>query len=139
MSTPLDDVRVIDLPRIQDPRGNLTFVEGGQHVPFDVKRVYYLYDVPGGETRGGHAHRELEQLLIAVSGSFTVRLDDGNRQESFALNRPYKGLLIPRMVWRELEDFASGSVCLVLASEHFDEADYYRDHVDFVAEVGCRP
>jgi len=135
MTTPVELARVIDLPRIQDPRGNLTFVESQRHVPFQIERVYYLYDVPGGETRGGHAHRELEQLLIAVAGSFRVNLDDGHAQKSFVLNRPYQGLLIPRFVWRELDDFASGSVCLVLASQPYDESDYFRDYEEFVAEV----
>ena len=129
----------MDLPRIQDPRGNLTFIEGSSHVPFDISRVYYLYDVPGGETRGGHAHRQLQQLIIAASGSFRVVLDDGSRRESYFLNRSYYGLYIPRLVWRELEDFSSGSVCLVLASLHYDESDYYRDYGEFVrATAGPR-
>lgn len=138
MTTPIDHVKLVDLPRIQDPRGNLTFLESERHVPFEIKRVYYLYDVPGGETRGGHAHRELEQLLIAVAGSFRVNLDDGHAKASFVLNRPYQGLLIPRLVWRELDDFASGSVCLVLASQPYDESDYYRDYAEFAAEVRDR-
>ena len=124
---------IIDLPRIQDPRGNLTFIEGDVHAPFAIRRVYYLYDVPGGESRGGHAHRNLEQLIIAASGSFDDVLDDGNEQTSYSLNRSYYGLHIPRMHWRELVNFSSGSVCLVLASEHFDEADYFRDYSEFVA------
>lgn len=131
----LDEVRLIDLPKISDPRGNLTFIEGERHVPFAVKRVYYLYDVPGGESRGGHAHRNLEQFIIAASGSFEVVLDDGKEEASFFLNRSYFGIYIPRMVWRELRNFSSGSVCLVLASQYFDEADYYRDHDDFVRDV----
>ena len=120
--------RIVKLPRITDPRGNLTFVEPPDHVPFEIGRVYHLYDVPAGETRGGHAHRQLEQLLIAVSGSFEVVLDDGTERTSVTLNRPYEGLLVPRMVWRELENFSSGSVCLVLASHRYDEADYYREY-----------
>lgn len=124
---------MIELPKIADRRGNLTFIEGNRHVPFEVRRVYYLYDVPGGESRGGHAHRALQQLVIAVSGSFDVVLDDGYSQERFSLNRSYFGLYIPRMVWRQLENFSSGSVSLVLASEHFDEADYYRDYDKFRA------
>jgi hypothetical protein len=124
--------RIVDLPRVADTRGNLTFIEGSAHVPFDIGRVYYLYDVPGGESRGGHAHRELEQLIIAASGSFDVVVDDGNHRERFFLNRSYVGLYVPRMVWRELENFSSGSVCLVLASHRYDEADYYRDHDEFV-------
>jgi hypothetical protein len=128
----MDGVRIIELPRVQDPRGNLTFIEGGQHIPFQIRRAYYLYDVPGGETRGGHAHRELEQLIVPLSGSFNVRIDDGFQQRSVFLNRPYQGLYLPQLIWRELDEFSSGSVCLVLASRHFEEADYYRDHAEFV-------
>jgi hypothetical protein len=125
--------RIIDLERITDPRGNLTFVEGGSHVPFEIQRVFYLYDVPGGESRGGHAHRELQQLIIAASGSFDVVVDDGTEQERFSLNRSYYGLYVPRMVWSHLENFSSGSVSLVLASLPYDEADYYRDYDEFQA------
>lgn len=127
--------RIVPLPRVQDPRGNLTFVEAGHHVDFEIKRVYYLYDVPGGAARGGHAHRELEQLIIAMSGSFDVVLDDGRVQQTFSLNRSYYGLYVPRMIWREIDNFSSGSVCLVLASTYYDEADYYREHAEFVQEV----
>jgi dTDP-4-dehydrorhamnose 3,5-epimerase-like enzyme len=123
--------RVVEFPRVEDPRGNLTFIEGGRHVDFDIKRVYYLYDVPGGAERGGHAHRGLRQLLIAMSGSFDVVLDDGTSRERFHLNRSYYGLYIPKMIWREIDNFSSGSVCMVLASEHYDEADYYRDWREF--------
>ncbi|RBY79616.1 WxcM-like domain-containing protein [Geodermatophilus sp. TF02-6] len=125
--------RIVDLPRVADCRGNLTFIEGSEHVPFDIERVYYLYDVPGGESRGGHAHRELEQLIIAAAGSFDVVVDDGTRRERFFLNRSYFGLYVPPMTWRELDDFSSGSVCLVLASRRYDEGDYYRDYDQFVA------
>lgn len=125
--------RIVDLPRVADARGNLTFIEGNEHVPFDIQRVYYLYDVPGGEFRGGHAHRELHQLIIAAAGSFDVVIDDGTRSERFFLNRSYVGLYVPRMVWRELDNFSSGSVCLVLASHTYDEGDYYRDYDDFAA------
>jgi dTDP-4-dehydrorhamnose 3,5-epimerase-like enzyme len=121
-------MKIIDLPKIVDPRGNLSFIEGSRHVPFEIRRVYYLYDIPGGESRGGHAHRELSQLLIAVSGSFTVVLDNGLGRRKCTLNRPDRGLLITPGVWRELEDFSSGAVCLVLASHPYDEGDYIRDY-----------
>lgn len=129
----LDGVRVVNLPKVADPRGNLTFVEANRHIPFDIRRVYYLYDVPGGEVRGGHAHEQLEQFIIAASGSFEVVVDDGLRRKNYFLNRSYHGLYLPRMVWRELVNFSSGSVCLVLASEPYDEADYYRDYREFLA------
>ena len=128
--------RIIQLPKISDARGNLTFVDGGRGVPFDIKRVYYLYDVPGGETRGGHAHYELEQLIIAVSGSFDVVVDNGFHREKFSLNRSYFGLYMPQLTWREIENFSSGSVCLVLASRHYDEADYIREYGDFQKAAG---
>lgn len=131
----VDDCRIIELPRITDPRGNLTFIEGDHHLPFQIARVYYLYDVPGGESRGGHAHRELEQFIIAMSGSFDVVLDDGREQRTFSLNRSYYGLYIPRMVWRELVNFSSGSVCTVLASRPYEEEDYFRDYDEFVAAM----
>ena len=127
----LADCKIIDLPRINDRRGNLTFIEGGRHVPFEVKRVYYLYDVPGGAERGGHAHKNLHQLIIAMSGSFDVVLNDGERQERFHLNRSYFGMYVCPMIWRELDNFSSGSVCLVLASNLYDEADYFRDYETF--------
>jgi hypothetical protein len=124
---------LVDLPRVTDPRGNLTFIEGGAQVPFDVARVYYLYDVPGGESRGGHAHRDLEQLIIAAAGSFDVLVDDGTETARFHLNRSYYGLYMPRLTWRELGNFSTGSVCLVLASQRYTEDDYYREYVDFAA------
>jgi dTDP-4-dehydrorhamnose 3,5-epimerase-like enzyme len=124
----LDQVKLIQLPKISDPRGNLTFIEGGSHIPFDIARVYYLYDVPGGAERGGHAHKELQQLIIAMSGSFDVVLTDGKEKKRFHLNRSYEGLYIPTMLWRELDNFSSGSVCMVLASNRYDESDYYRDY-----------
>lgn len=115
-----------------DRKGNLTVVENGVTLPFNVKRVYYLYDVPGGESRGSHAHRELEQLIVAASGSFKVILDDGKSKRSFFLNRPYQGLYVKPGLWRDLEDFSSGAVCMVLASEVYDAADYIRDYQEFL-------
>jgi dTDP-4-dehydrorhamnose 3,5-epimerase-like enzyme len=125
--------RIVELPRATDARGNMTYVDGGTHIPFDIERVYYLYDVPGGAFRGGHAHRELEQIVIAASGSLDVVVDDGTHSERFFLSRSYYGLYVPRMVWRELDNFSSGSVCLVLASKHYDESDYHRDYDEYVA------
>jgi hypothetical protein len=135
----LDECRVIELPRIVDARGNLTFIEPHRHIPFDIRRVYYLYDVPGGAARGGHAHKKLEQLIIAMSGSFDVELDDGVCKKVVTLNRSYYGLYSPTMIWRELSNFSSGSVCTVLASEPYDEEDYYRDYDEFVAAVRSGP
>lgn len=131
MST-VDDCRVLDLLRIPRREGQITPVEGGRDVPFDVARVYYLYDVPGGETRGAHAHRELQQLIVSVMGSFDVLLDDGDRKRVVSLNRAHRGLLLPRLIWRDLLNFSSGAVCLVLASLPYDEADYVRDYQEFL-------
>ena len=128
----LAECRMIHLPKINEPRGNLTFIEGGRHIPFEIKRVYYLYDVPGGAERGGHAHKDLHQLIIAMSGSFDVVLNDGTQQKRFHLNRSYSGIYICPMIWRELDNFSSGSVCMVLASNFYDEADYYRNYEEFV-------
>ena len=125
------DCRIIDLPRINDPRGNLTFIEATRHVPFEIKRVYYLYDVPGGAERGGHAHKDLHQLIIAMSGSFDVVLDDGSARKRVHLNRSYFGLYVCPMIWRELDNFSSGSVCMVLASNFYGEDDYFRDFNEF--------
>lgn len=124
--------RMLELPRVTDPRGNLTYLEGGFHVPFDILRVYYVYDVPGGAERGGHAHRELQQLIIALTGSFDVILDDGRDWRRVRLDRAYRGLYVAPMIWRELRNFSSGSVCLVLASAPFDEDDYLRDYQEFL-------
>jgi len=130
-----NEPQLIDIPIAHDQRGNLSVVEGGQLIPFDIKRLYYLYDVPGGATRGGHAHRNLRQLIIAASGSFDVILDNGKTRQKFSLNRSYRGLYIPVMTWREIENFSSGAVCMVLASEHYDESDYIYEYQDFLKEV----
>ena len=127
----ISECRLIYLPKVDDVRGNLTFIEEKEHIPFPIRRVYYLYDVPGGESRGGHAHKDLEQFIIAANGSFDVLLDDGENKERYHLNRSYYGLYIPNMVWRELDNFSSGSVCLVLASNLFDEEDYIRNYDNF--------
>lgn len=128
----LAECKMVNLPKINEPRGNLTFIEGGRHIPFEIKRVYYLYDVPGGAERGGHAHKDLHQLIIAMSGSFDVVLNDGTQKKRFHLNRSYSGIYICPMIWRELDNFSSGSVCMVLASNFYDEADYYRNYQEFV-------
>lgn len=128
----IDDCSILSLPKISDPRGNLTFVEGGIHIPFNIQRVYYLYDVPGGAERGGHAHKDLHQLIIAMSGSFDVILDDGTKKQRHHLNRSYSGLYVCPMIWRELDNFSSGSVCMVLASNRYDEDDYYRNYETFI-------
>lgn len=135
IAAPLDSCRLIELPKISDPRGNLTFIEEANHVPFDIKRVYYLYDVPGGAERGGHAHKELHQLILAISGSFDIVLNDGYSKKRYHLNRSYQGLLVCPMVWREMDNFSSGAVCLVLASRLYEESDYYRDYKEFLAVV----
>jgi len=135
----VDQCRIVELPKISDPRGNLTFIEGRRHVPFDFQRMYYLYDVPGGAERGGHAHKALHQLIIAMSGSFDVLLDDGSQKKQFHLNRSYYGLYVCPLIWRELNNFSSGSVCVVLASNTYDEADYYRDYSEFLQAIGGQP
>ena len=127
----ISDCKIIDLRKISDPRGNLTPIESFIDVPFQIERVYYLYDVPGGSNRGGHAHRELMQLIVAISGSFDVVLDDGKDRQKFQLNRPYIGLLISPMIWREIDNFSSASVCMVIASRKFEESDYFRTYEDF--------
>ena len=128
--------KIIDLPRITDPRGNLTVAEQMKEVPFEIKRVYWTYDVPGGESRGGHAHKKLQQLLVAMSGSFTVTLDNGHTKETYLLNHPWQGLLIGPGTWRTLDDFSSGAVCMVLASELFDLDDYIYEYDQFKAIYG---
>ena len=126
------DCTIVELDKHHHTKGNITVVENNQTIPFDVQRIYYLYDIPGGESRGGHAHKELRQLIVAASGSFTVTLDDGKVRRSFVLNRPYQGLLVIPGIWRTLDDFSSGAVCLVLASHAYDEDDYIRDYQDFI-------
>jgi len=131
----IDNCTIIDLPRIHDPRGNLTFVESDRHIPFAIQRVYYLYDVPGGAERGGHAHKGLHQLIIAMSGSFDIHLDDGYAKKTVHMNRSYNGLYVCPMIWREIDNFSSGAVCMVLASNFYDELDYYRDYSQFIDVV----
>lgn len=129
------DCKKVDLIKIADPRGNLTFIEGGRHLPFEFKRVFYLYDVPGGADRGGHALKTCHQFLVAMSGSFDVIIYDGKETERIHLNRSYNGLHIPPMIWREMDNFSSGSVCLALASEYYNPDDYYREYNDFLKAV----
>lgn len=130
--------RMIDLPKITDPRGNLTFIEGGHHIPFDIKRIFYLYDVPGGAWRAGHALKSCHQFIIAALGSFDVILDDGAKRQRYSLNRSYYGLYVPPLIWREIDNFSSGSVCLVIASEYYNENEYYRNYPEFVQAVNER-
>lgn len=132
----IENCRIIELPKISDPRGNLTFIESSNHIPFDIQRVYYLYDVPGGSERGGHAHKELHQLIISMSGSFDVLLDDGREKKRVHLSRSYYGLYVCPMIWRELDNFSSGSVCMVLASNRYDESDYFRDYDKYLSARG---
>lgn len=131
----IDLCKIIDLPKICDPRGNLTFVEGCNHIPFPIKRVFYLYDVPGGEMRAGHSNIESEQFIIAMSGSFNVVVDDGVSRKTFQLNRAYYGLYLPTNVWREIDNFSSGAVCLVLTSELYSAEDYIRDYDEFCSKA----
>ena len=131
----IDKCKIFQLPRINDPRGNLTFVEANRHIPFDIRRVYYLYDVPGGAERGGHAHKDLHQLIIAMSGSFDIHLDDGVSKKTINMNRSFYGLYVCPMIWREIDNFSSGAVCMVLASDYYDESDYYRIYSDFNNDV----
>lgn len=128
----LDDCQIIELPKMSDPRGNLSFVESNSQIPFDIERVYFVYDVPGGTDRGGHAHKGLHQLIIAMSGSFDVTLDDGKNKKKFHLARSYYGLYVSPMIWREIDNFSSGSVLMVLASNKYSEDDYYRNYDDFM-------
>ena len=133
---PLADCHLIDLPKVHDPRGNLTFVEGGRHIPFEIKRVYYLYDVPGGASRAGHAHKTLQQVLIAIAGSFDVLLDDGKEKKTYRLNRSYYGLYIFPLTWRVINNFSSGAVCLSIVSDYYEESDYFRTFEEFLCAIG---
>lgn len=130
------NAKIIDLPSIRDTRGNLSFAENLSQIPFEIKRAYWLYDVPGGESRGSHAHKALQQFIIAASGSFRITLDDGKEKQSFFLNKPYQGLYVPPGLWRDLDEFSSGSVCMVLASELYDADDYIRDYDEFLKFKG---
>lgn len=134
----LDECKLIPLPKHTDPRGNLSVIESGRGIPFEIKRIYYLYDVPGGSSRAGHGHLELQQLIIAMSGSFDVIVDDGFARKKFQLNRSYYGLYIPKLMWREIENFSSGGVCLVLASTMYDPKDYFHDYDEFKAVVASQ-
>ena len=129
----LNEVRIIDLPKILDDRGNLSFLESNNHVPFKIERTYWIYDVPGGEYRGGHAYKNLQEVIIALSGSFDVVLNDGNRKQTFSLNRSYYGLYVPNGIWRHLENFSTNALCLILASDVYNEEDYQRDFKTFMA------
>ena len=135
----LDDIRLIEFPKISDRRGNLTFIEGQSQVPFDIRRVFYIYDIPSGENRGAHAHKTLEQVVICLSGGLEVQLDDGYRTRTVRLSRPWVGLYIPPLIWASEGNFDSGTVYVVLASDHYDEADYYRDYEDFKKVIGPPP
>jgi hypothetical protein len=132
------DCRLIDLPKIHDPRGNLTFAESGRHVPFEIERAFWIYDVPGGSVRGGHAYRTGEEVIVALSGSFEVMLDDGSHRVHFTLNRSYHALYVPNLIWREMINFSTNSVALVLASSPFNADDYVRDYADFLRLRGAQ-
>ncbi|VVC76478.1 TDP-4-oxo-6-deoxy-alpha-D-glucose-3, 4-oxoisomerase [Aquicella siphonis] len=128
----IKNCKLIHFNKIEDPRGSLTPIEAGKDIPFSIKRAYYLYDVPSGAARAGHAHKALEQIVLAISGSFDVVVKDGNESYRYHLNRPYIGLYLPNMVWREVDNFSAGAVCFVLASQHYDESDYYRDYESYL-------
>ena len=131
----LKDCHLIKLPKVTDVRGNLSFIEENRHVPFSIKRIYYLYDVPGGASRGGHAHKKLHQLIISIAGSFDITLDDGQKKKVYSLNRADCGLYVTNGIWRVLDNFSSGAVCMVLASELYDENDYLRDYESFLKYI----
>ncbi len=131
----MNNISLLTFPQIKDPRGNLSFIEYPQHIPFEIKRIYYIYDISEGAERGAHGHKKLEQVIIPLSGSFDLTLDDGHTRKTFSLKKPWQGLYIPPMMWRDLNNFSSGSVCLVLASDVYKEEDYYRDYKDFLNDV----
>jgi len=131
----MNKVELINLPKIEDFRGNLSFIEGDNHIPFEIKRVYWIYDVPGGQTRGGHAYKNLHEFIIALSGSFDVILNDGKEEKSYPLNRSYNGLYVPNLIWRSLENFSTNALCLILASEHYNESDYIREFDRFLEQI----
>lgn len=131
----IEQCRVIDLPKFTDVRGNLTVIESEKHIPFEIKRTFYLYGVPAGENRAGHAHKDLQQFLIAVSGSFDFAINDGHESRQFHLNRPYQGVYVTPMIWGELKNFSSSAVCLVLASDYYDESKYYRNYEMYVSAM----
>ena len=133
----IEKSKIIKLPKLADPRGNLTFIENNKHIPFEIKRVFYLYHVPNGGKRGEHAHKATEQFLVAISGSFDVALDDGYQEKKYHLNSSSYGLYISPMVWNKIANFSPGAVCMVLASDFYDESDYYRNYQDFIKAIGC--
>ena len=135
MAGRLDLCRLIELPKVSDPRGNLTFIEENRHIPFEIKRVFFIYDIPTGQSRGAHAHRISQQFLVCMSGSFNVNLDDGYQKKIVHLDKPWQGLYIPSMIWASESEFAHGSICMVLASDLYQETDYYRDYSVFLTDV----
>lgn len=134
----ISEIKLIAIPKVEDFRGNLSYIEGNKHIPFEIKRIYYLYDVPTEAERGAHGHKKLQQLIIPLAGSFELTFDDGFNRKTFFLKRPWEGLYIPPMLWRELKCFSSGAVCLVLASEYYDEEDYFRDYNEFLKAAGAK-
>ena len=129
--------KIISLPKIEDPRGNLSFIEEVNHIPFRINRTYLIYDVPGGQTRGGHAYKELEEFIVALSGSFDVVLDDGKETKKYSLNRSYYGLYVPKMIWRSMENFSTNALCLTLASTKYNKRYYIRDYKNFMKLINC--
>ena len=135
MQSNMKQIKIINLFKIEDPRGNLTFIEGDNHIPFDIKRVYWIYDVPGGEFRGSHAYKTLHEFIVALSGSFDVLLDDGKEKKKFSLNRSYYGLYVPNMFWRTMNNFSTNALCMILASEYYSEENYIRNYDEFIKLV----